>query len=84
MNFEGRWICRNGEIYALQRVERPGGLYLEGDEVYNSPDRADLRWDREGNAFLEEPSIYKYQEKQWNRAQLFDLIERISEKDQRR
>lgn len=84
MNFEGKWTVRNGELYALQRVERPGGLYLEGDEVYSTPDRADLRWDQEGNAFLEEPSIYKYQEKQWNRAQLFDLIERISEKDKRR
>jgi hypothetical protein len=84
MSFEGRWICQNGEQYTLHKLDRPGGMHLRDDDIYKSADRADLRWDRAGNGFREEPSIYKYYETQWNRAPEFDLVERISEKDTRR
>ena len=84
MNFEGRWKTKNGDTYTVARLDRPGGMYSEGDEIYMTPDRADLRWDRNGDAIQEGPSIYKYYENQWNRAQDYDLVERISEKDSRR
>ena len=82
--FDGRWVVRNGEQYALHRVERPGGMHLPDDNIYRTDARDDLRWDSAGNGFREEDSIYKYYEKQWNRARDFDLMERISEKDLRR
>lgn len=84
MNFTGKWLTKNGETYVLQIVDRPGGLYASGDEIYRTETRDDLRWDSAGNATREETSVYKYYETQWNRAPEFDLMERISEKDLRK
>lgn len=84
MSFEGTWVVRCGEIYKLLKLERPGGTYLTGDEIYHTEARDDLRWDSEGNAIREDNSIYIYREKTWHRDKDYDLMERISEKDQRK
>lgn len=84
MNFEGRWLARNGEEFLIARLERAGEMCNEGDEIYTCVERPDLRWDRNGDAIREEKSVYKYYETQWNRAPEYDLMERTSEKDKRK
>lgn len=84
MNFDGKWRVRNGEVFVIVRLERAGGMHDSGDEIYVCEDRKDLRWGKNGDACLEEASIYKYYETQWNRATEYDLMERLSEKDTRK